>query len=226
MKAQQVSGLLRDARRFILSHKRAIEIAPLQVYASALVFSPTHSLIRKLFEKEEPNWITLKSSVESDWNACLQTLEGHSGSVSSVAFSHDSALLASASGDGTVRIWRTDTGKCVQSAEIGVTARRLSFQLGDRELLTDVGALVISDVNPTTSACFSAEALNHRSGYGISTDNCWITWHGDNLLWLAKQVRPACSAISRSMVVIGCSSGRVLFISLSSDKLPAVLQHA
>ncbi|RBA12813.1 hypothetical protein FPRO05_14089 [Fusarium proliferatum] len=75
--ARQLTELLRDARRFILSHKRAIEIAPLQVYASALVFSPTRSLIRELFEKEEPNWITLKPSVESDWNACLQTLEGH-----------------------------------------------------------------------------------------------------------------------------------------------------
>jgi hypothetical protein len=67
--------LLRDARLFILSHRRAIEIAPLQVYASALVFSPTRSLIRELFEKEVPNWITLKPSVKTDWNVCLQTLK-------------------------------------------------------------------------------------------------------------------------------------------------------
>ncbi|KAK2669042.1 NACHT nucleoside triphosphatase [Fusarium oxysporum f. sp. vasinfectum] len=42
--ARQLIELLQGAHRFILSHKRAIEIAPLQVYASALVFSPTRSL--------------------------------------------------------------------------------------------------------------------------------------------------------------------------------------
>ncbi|KAH8659678.1 hypothetical protein BGZ61DRAFT_485664 [Ilyonectria robusta] len=49
-------GLLhvRDARRFILSHKRAVEIAPLQVYASALVFSPPRGLVRGLFKEEVP----------------------------------------------------------------------------------------------------------------------------------------------------------------------------
>jgi hypothetical protein len=79
--ARQLTELLRDAHHFILSHKRAIEIAPLQVYASAHVLSPIRSLIRELFQKEEANWIMLKPSVESDWNACLQTLEGHGSSV-------------------------------------------------------------------------------------------------------------------------------------------------
>ncbi|KAF5687861.1 het-E-1 heterokaryon incompatibility protein [Fusarium denticulatum] len=47
-----VTELLQDARRFILAHKRSIEIAPLQAYASGLVFSPECSLIRVLFEHE------------------------------------------------------------------------------------------------------------------------------------------------------------------------------
>jgi WD40 repeat protein len=42
--------------------------------------------------------------MEDKWNPCLQTLEGHGGSVSSVAFSHDSTRLASASFDQTVKI--------------------------------------------------------------------------------------------------------------------------
>ncbi|KAH6885000.1 NACHT domain-containing protein [Thelonectria olida] len=95
MKAPQLTELFRDARRFILSHKRAMEIASLQVYASALVFSPTRSLVRELFKKEEPDWITLKPTMESHWNACLQTLEGHDGWVWSVVFSADSQRLAS-----------------------------------------------------------------------------------------------------------------------------------
>ena len=96
--------LVRDARRFIMYYKWAIEKSPLQVYTSALVFSPTRSLIRGLFREEEPEWITIKPAVEDNWNACLQTLEGHSSGVCSVAFSPDSTRLVSASIDGTVKI--------------------------------------------------------------------------------------------------------------------------
>jgi WD40 repeat protein len=44
--------------------------------------------------------------------ACLQTLEGHSKYVRSVAFSHDSTRLASTSKDHTVKIWdvRSNSG--------------------------------------------------------------------------------------------------------------------
>ncbi|KAF5230264.1 hypothetical protein FAUST_9885 [Fusarium austroamericanum] len=115
--SQQLAELLQDARRFILSHKRSIEISPLQAYASALVFSPENSLIRQLFKKEEPDWIISKPRMEADWNVCLQTLEGHSSSVTSVVFSADGQRLASGSYDKTVKIWDAATGACKQTLE-------------------------------------------------------------------------------------------------------------
>src|SRR5437764_6842758 len=96
-------------------HKGIIEKSPLQTYASALVFSPARSLTRVLFKEEEPNWVMIKPDIRDEWSACLQTLEGHSGSVYSVAFSHDSTRLASASYDGTVKIWDTRSGKYLQT---------------------------------------------------------------------------------------------------------------
>src|SRR6266480_670603 len=108
-------GLVRDARRFIMYHKWAIEKSPLQAYTSALVFSPGRSLIRGLFKEEEPKWITIKPALGDKWSACLQTLEGHRGLVWSVAFSHDSTRLASASYDNTVKIWDASSGECLRT---------------------------------------------------------------------------------------------------------------
>jgi WD40 repeat protein len=45
---------------------------------------------------------------------CIQSLEGHSNWVFSVNYSPDESRLASASADGTVRIWEVATGECVQ----------------------------------------------------------------------------------------------------------------
>ncbi|KAF5848985.1 hypothetical protein GGP41_010115 [Bipolaris sorokiniana] len=111
------STLLKDARRFIMYHKGAIEDSALQVYASALLFSPKKSIVRNLFKHEEPDNITINPSMNDSWSACLQTLEGHRDSVRSVVFSHDSARLASASWDNTVKIWDTHSGVCLQTLE-------------------------------------------------------------------------------------------------------------
>ncbi|KAI6772979.1 hypothetical protein HG530_003937 [Fusarium avenaceum] len=114
---EPVTKLLQDARRFILTHKRLIEIAPLQVYVSGLVFSPECSLIRELFKHEEPDWITLKPKMDKNWNNCLQTLEGHDGSIRSVAVSPDDQLIASGGRDETVKVWDISTGLCRHTLE-------------------------------------------------------------------------------------------------------------
>ena len=55
--------------------------------------------------------------MEYQWSPCLQTLEAHRASVSSVYFFNDSKFLTSGSADGTVRLWNTSNGECLTTQE-------------------------------------------------------------------------------------------------------------
>jgi WD40 repeat protein len=105
---------LQDAHRFLLYNKRAIEIAPLQIYSSALLLSPIKSLIRNAFLHDIPPWITSRPSNEDEWSPCLQTLEGHQDPVTSL-IRLDADQIASASVDETIKIWDVNTGTCVKT---------------------------------------------------------------------------------------------------------------
>ena len=110
-------SLVHDAWRFALHNRSIIEQAPLQIYCSALAFSPKKSSVRVHFERDIPSWIRMRSIVQADWDAMLQILEGHTNTVFSMAFSPDSKHIVSRSFDHTVRIWDARTRATVQKLE-------------------------------------------------------------------------------------------------------------
>ena len=91
-------------KRFVLYNRVAIEQAPLQVYSSALFFTPEMSIVRRQFNDKIPRWIKRGPEVEAHWSAILQTLEGHTDLVGAVAFSPDGKQVVSGSYNQTVRL--------------------------------------------------------------------------------------------------------------------------
>jgi WD40 repeat protein len=187
-----------------MAHKSAIQNSPLQSYASALIFSPTRSIIRGLFKREEPNWIAIAPAMEEKWSACLQTLEGHRHWVRSVAFSPDSTRLASGSADNTVKIWDASSGACLQTLE--------------------------GHSNFVYSVAFSPDSTRLASGsdddtlyqdLGMSSDYTWINYNSKNILWLPSEYRPSRVTVSKNMIGIGTSHGRVWICNIKRDKLNA-----
>ncbi|RKL38054.1 hypothetical protein BFJ72_g7516 [Fusarium proliferatum] len=107
-------SVLRDVNRFALYFKGAIEQFPLQIYVSGLLFCPRTSLARQAFIQHTPETSWLNLPISEDWDACVQTLEGHKSTVSNIAFSGNGQWLASTSHDCTIRIWDVATGVCLQ----------------------------------------------------------------------------------------------------------------
>jgi WD40 repeat protein len=215
-------------------HKEAVENYPLQVYASALLFSPADSLIRRLFQDEEPREVAIKPDISNGWSACLQTLEGHSGAVRSVAFSHDSARLASASDDRTVKIWDAHSGACLQileghsgavsSVAFSHDSARLASASLDRTVkiwdahsgacLQTLEGYSNSDLPSilATPRCNedvdkSRQSLHHDSN--ISVDTTWVSVNSQKMLWLPSEYRQSFSTASDKFIGVGTGHGKV-----------------
>ncbi len=89
----------------MLSFNHVLNKAPLQLYSAGLVFSPTNSIFQKFFRSQISTNLEVRIQLPSEWNACIQTLEGHSGTVFSVVFSPDRSRVVSGSADKMVRMW-------------------------------------------------------------------------------------------------------------------------
>ncbi|KAH8752251.1 vegetative incompatibility protein HET-E-1 [Diaporthe sp. PMI_573] len=178
-----IDKLLRDANRFILNCIPIVTKHPLQLYSSAICFSPEKSVIRQKVQREMSTWIVRAPAMEDTWNACVQTLEGHDGRIRSIAISPDGRWLASGSDDKTVKIWDVATGACkqtlvghddwIQSIAISPDGRWLASGSDDK-------TVKIWDV--ATGAC-KQTLVGHDDGIqsiAISPDGRWLASGSDD----------------------------------------------
>ncbi|RLM00035.1 hypothetical protein CFD26_108056 [Aspergillus turcosus] len=120
----RLAALISDASLFLLNCRSIIEKAPLQLYHSAILFSPENSLIRQNFlcSKESENSLFCCFSIfprYENWDSSTQRrkydLVGHTRDILAFSFSPCGKRLASSSYDYTVRVWNLTTGQCSQT---------------------------------------------------------------------------------------------------------------
>ena len=114
-------------------------------------------------------------------------------------------------------LWRSRTRSSLESAQqarswaLEARSFNVSFSPNGSNLITDSGTLAVSQ--------------DLQSGYaqwigcGIESKRTWITWDGNNLLWLPPECRPVQSALKGNCVGIAYGSGAVYILNFHADVL-------
>lgn len=117
---------------------------------------------------------------------------GHSGTISSAAFSRDGAYVLSGSADHTVKLWEKNTGRLVRTvrgSEIGIRGEgslKASFSPDGRNILVGSwdGDIVVLDL--TTGRKLSAFVHPAMSSMAFSPDGAYVltgSYEGAMKLW-------------------------------------------
>ncbi|RYP50627.1 hypothetical protein DL768_003909 [Monosporascus sp. mg162] len=178
----RVYPIHQSAKDYLVSEAAVGKIFPFGI--QSVHRSIVDSIIRRLFTVEEPSWVLTKPIVEQDWSLCLQTLEGHGDSVTSVAFSPDSSRIASGSRDHTIKIWDAKSGKELRTLE--------------------------SHGDSVTSVAFSPDGSHIVSGSGDDTVKIWDAKSGKEVRTLkghGSSVISVAFSPDGSRIVSGSSDG-------------------
>ncbi|RDA88617.1 hypothetical protein CP532_5880 [Ophiocordyceps camponoti-leonardi (nom. inval.)] len=168
---QNLDDFIDDAKRFVLHNRSIIGEAPMQLYSSALIFTPENSIVRRQFATWLPSFIRVLPTMSSSWSPLLQTFEGRPGTKwRQLAFSPDSRLLAASSRE-TIGVWDTATGEAVHMIDldsIGSLASVLLAFSSNRHLVS----VTMGKFVPRKQTTWIAKLWDMTTGTNVTLSTC------------------------------------------------------
>jgi len=165
-------------------------------------YLPRNRTLKMSVIKEEDNPlvpITVVSKEVSKYE--LLTLSGHSGSVNSITFSPDGAILASGSDDHKINLWSVATGKCLRTIS-GYSGNSVAFSPNGSTLAAG-SHRAINYWSVDTGKCIRTISVDFGDSVAFSPDGATLAsgrdGNGQFSLWSVSSgecIRTICSGNS------------------------------
>lgn len=157
--------------RFLLRHYHTLSHWPLQIYSSAIVFSPESSLVKGGNLRKIPVWLRKAPPMEESWTPMIQALAGHLETVRIITFSPDGKQIASGDENGMIKLWDTVTGSLQQTLSGHPEAITAMTFLPDSKLIMSCswpGAVMLWDTTTgDRQSCVYLQSTEERDPLAI-----------------------------------------------------------
>ncbi|KAI4270848.1 MAG: hypothetical protein L6R35_006581 [Caloplaca aegaea] len=202
--------MVEDARRFILNNRGLIEEAPLQAYASALVFAPSESLIRNCYLDQQPSWLNQHPTVERRWGNYIQTVKLFD-CVSSLAFSPDGKYIIAGLEDGEIKLLNAATGALhsILEGHHGEVTTTMFMHNGSLASVSEDGTLRLWE--PVTGVNRRTMDIDFRLRKKLKSplDSIRSTNTSPGPLFLQVPAEPSLSVLPSGDLAVLCLDGRL-----------------
>jgi WD40 repeat protein len=243
-------SFLKDAGRFALRNRAIIDEAPLQTYLSALLLTPSQSIVRRRFDGNIKIYLDMSPKVPEQWSAERLKLEGQGGAIHAVAISADGKIVASGSDDRTVRVWSTATGKQVLKLErheyavraVAISANGKTIASGSFDKTVRVWSTATGEQTLTLkghsdwvrAVAISADGKIVASGSDDKTVRVWSTTMGEQIQRFESHRVPSRLCFTEDGTALNTDVGLFdlslpsyhLSTSTSPSRVPVVLVHS
>ncbi|KAK7013052.1 quinon protein alcohol dehydrogenase-like superfamily, partial [Favolaschia claudopus] len=234
--------LIEDMTNFVAGFGPVIAQSAPHIYLSALPFVPSTSRVGRIWNPCFPSTVKFESPMGINWPRLQTILYGHHDDVTSVDFSLDGDKIASASKDGTIRIWDAHTAElltgpidgnmhCINSIQFSPDGTKIIsgadsswVQIWDAQSGTLVIEFQDDCIESVQSVCFSPDGKQVVSGSANKTICLWeIAGHRVALKYIKHDgsVLSAQISLESMLVASGAEDGTICVWSLSSCSLVA-----
>lgn len=170
-----------------------------QEYHHLAFSSDNNQVVFAMFAKRVSVWDRAKASMTS--------FRVSGSPIHATAFCFDDQCIALATQHPQVQIWNTK-GNLLQIIRFDSILSRLDLDVGDptgRSFVTNRGKLCIKKDRATWH------------GYGVNRSDTWVTFNGENVLWIPPDYRRWLRVTVNSVIMVGFESTRPALLLFTGE---------